>query len=206
MIIMRAMTSQTLPRLLTSAVQRVARTMPVVVVTGARQTGKSTLVRDLLPGRRAYHTLDDLDIRALAERAPDELVERPGPLVLDEVQRVPDLLSAVKQAVDRDRRPGRYILTGSANLLLMRSVSESLAGRAAYLALWPMTRRERLGQGRAGRWSELLDHPCEAWPEILAGSDPAPADWRGVALEGGYPVQALEYTHPGDGVHWFPRG
>ena len=197
------MAAQSLPRLLTSAVQRVARTMPVVVVTGARQTGKSTLVRDLLPGRRAYHTLDDLDIRALAERTPDELVERPGPLVLDEVQRVPDLLFAVKRAVDRERRPGRYILTASANLLLMRSVSESLAGRAGYLALWPMTRRERLGQGRAGTWSDLLDHPCEDWPEILAGSDPAPADWREVANGGGYPVPAVEYADPADRAIWF---
>lgn len=139
-----------LPRLLTDTAQRVGNTMPVVVIAGARQTGKSTLVGDLLPGHRAYHTLDDLDVRALAERTPDELVERPGPMVLDEVQRVPDLLLAVKRAVDRERRAGRYILTGSANLLLMKSVSESLAGRAAYLSLWPMTRRERLGQGRAG--------------------------------------------------------
>lgn len=203
MIIMHTMANTPLPRLLTGAAQRVARTMPVVVVTGARQTGKSTLVRDLLPGRRAYQTLDDLDVWAQAERTPDELVERPGSLVLDEVQRVPDLLLAVKRAVDRDRRPGRYVLTGSANLLLMRSVSESLAGRAAYLTLWPMTRRERLGQGRAGLWSELLDHPCEDWPEILAGSDPAPEDWRAVASGGGYPVPAVEYDDPADRAIWF---
>ncbi|MDP2956105.1 MAG: ATP-binding protein [Longimicrobiales bacterium] len=130
-------------------------------------------------------------------------MERPGPLVLDEVQRVPDLLFAVKRAVDRERRPGRYVLTASANLLLMRSVSESLAGRAAYLALWPMTRRERLGQGGAGLWSDLLDHPCKDWPEILAGPEPAPADWRAVASEGGYPVPAVEYSDPADRAIWF---
>lgn len=177
--------------------------MPVVVVTGARQTGKSTLVADLLPGRRAYHTLDDLDVRALAERSPDELVGRPGPMVLDEVQRVPDLLLAVKRAVDRERQPGRYILTGSANLLLMKSVSESLAGRAAYLSLWPLTRRERLGQGRAGLWSELLGHPCEQWPEILNATDPEPGDWRQTVREGGYPVPAVEYTDPTDRAIWW---
>ena len=192
-----------MPRLLTDAVQRVARTMPVVVVTGARQTGKSTLVEDLLPGRRAYHTLDDLEVRALAERTPDELVGRPGPMVLDEVQRVPDLLLAVKRAVDRERQPGRYILTGSANLLLMKSVSESLAGRAAYLSLWPMTRRERLAQGRAGVWSELLGHPCEGWPEVLNATDPKPADWRQTVCEGGYPVPAVEYSDPTDRAIWF---
>ena len=177
--------------------------MPVVVVTGARQTGKSTLVADLLPGRRAYHTLDDLDVRALAEREPDELVGRPGPLVLDEVQRVPDLLLAVKRSVDRERQPGRYVLTGSANLLLMKSVSESLAGRAAYLSLWPMTRRERLGQGRAGLWSELLDRPCEEWPEVLGASHPEPADWRQTVREGGFPVPAVEYSDPEDRLIWF---
>lgn len=203
MIIIFAMTTPHLPRTLTDTVQRVARTMPVVVVTGARQTGKSTLVADLLPGRRAYHTLDDLDVRALAERTPDELVGRPGPMVLDEVQRVPDLLLAVKRAVDRERQPGRYILTGSANLLLARTVSESLAGRAAHLSLWPMTRRERLGQGRAGLWTELLDHPCDEWPDVLGAQEPVPVDWRQIAAEGGYPVPAIEHADPTDRAIWF---
>jgi predicted AAA+ superfamily ATPase len=203
MIIILVMADRNLPRLLTDTVQRVGRAMPVVVVTGARQTGKSTLVRDLLPGRRAYHTLDDLDVRALAERTPDELVGRPGPMVLDEVQRVPGLLLDVKRSVDRERRPGRYILTGSANLLLMKSVSESLAGRATYLSLWPMTRRERLGHGRAGLWSDLLDNPCEDWPEILTATDAEPAEWRTFAAEGGYPVPAVEYSDPADRGIWF---
>ncbi|MCA9739013.1 MAG: ATP-binding protein [Gemmatimonadetes bacterium] len=197
------MVPQLTPRVLTAAVQRVARTMPVVVVTGARQTGKSTLVADLLPGRRTYDSLDDLEVRALAERRPDELVGRPGAMVLDEVQRVPDLLLAVKRAVDRDRQPGRFVLTGSANLLLMKSVSESLAGRAAYLSLWPMTRRERLGLGRAGLWSELLEHPSEDWPDVLAGADPTAADWRALAAEGGYPVPALKHADPEDRAIWF---
>ena len=74
-----------------------------------------------------------------------------GPVTLDEVQREPELLRAVKRAIDRDRTPGRFLLTGSANLLLMRQVSESLAGRASYLTLWPMTRREQRGLGRCGR-------------------------------------------------------
>ena len=66
-------------------------------------------------------------------------------MTIDEVQREPNLLHAVKLAIDRQRQPGRFLLTGSANLLLMRRVSESLAGRASYLTLWPMTRREQLG-------------------------------------------------------------
>ena len=77
-------------------------------------------------------------------------------MTLDEVQREPDLLRAVKRAIDRRRRPGSFLLTGSANLLLMRRVSESLAGRASYLTLWPMTRREQRGLGRCGLWDDLL--------------------------------------------------
>ena len=74
-----------------------------------------------------------------ARRDPDALVGGTQPVTLDEVQRQPDLLHAVKRAVDRQRRPGQFLLTGSANLLLMERVSESLAGRASYLTLWPLT-------------------------------------------------------------------
>ncbi len=130
--------------------------MPAVVVTGARQTGKSTLVQGLAPaaGRR-YLSLDDLDVLDAARRDPEALVGGEEPVTLDEVQREPDLLHAVKRAIDRRRRPGRFVLTGSANLLLMRRVSESLAGRASYLTLWPMTRREQRGLGRCGAWEKL---------------------------------------------------
>ena len=177
--------------------------MPVVVVTDARQTGKSTLVRELLPGRRPYYSLDDLDIRAQAERAPDELLGRAQTMVLDEVQRVPDLLIAVKGAVDQRRRRGRYVLTGSANLLLMRRVSESLAGRASYLNLWPMTRREVLGLGRPGVWEELLVQPAERWLDVIAEQDVEPADWRSAARRGGYPVPAVELSARDDRAIWF---
>lgn len=203
MIIIYIMNSPLLPRLLTASVDRVARTMPVVVVTGARQTGKSTLVRELLPGGRPYYSLDDLDVLEQAERSADELVRRAERLVLDEVQRAPDLLLAVKRAVDERRRPGRFVLTGSANLLLMRRVSESLAGRAVYLSVWPMTRRELLGLGRAGIWSELLEHPVDAWPEIVAAQQVEGADWREVARRGGYPVPAVELRDAEDRAIWF---
>lgn len=203
MIIIHTVNKPILPRLLTTSVTRVARAMPVVVVTGARQTGKSTLVRELLPGRRPYYSLDDLDIRAQAERSPGELVERAERLVLDEVQRVPELLLAVKRAVDERRRPGRYVLTGSANLLLMRRVSESLAGRATYLTLWPLTRREIQGMGRAGAWSDLFDHPSDDWPDVLTTRETGTDDWRDLARRGGYPVPAVELGDPEDRAIWF---
>jgi hypothetical protein len=106
------------------------RVMPAVVVTGARQAAKSTLVQRLVPGNRRYASLDDLDVLDTARRDPEALIGGKGPMTLDEVQREPDLLRDVKRAIDRDRKPGRFLLTGSANLLLMRQVSESLAGRS----------------------------------------------------------------------------
>ena len=155
-----------LPRLVDDALAARLTVMPAVVLTGARQTGKSTLVEKLVPGERRYRSLDDFDVRDAARRDPEALLGGNDPLTLDEVQREPGLLTAVKRAIDRDRRPGRFLLTGSANLLLMRQVSESLAGRASYLTLWPMTRREQLGLARAGRWDELLATPDAQWRDV----------------------------------------
>ena len=177
--------------------------MPAVVVTGARQTGKSTLVEKLVPGDRRYRSLDDFDVRDAARRDPEALLGGDDPLTLDEVQREPGLLTAVKRAIDRDRRPGRFLLTGSTNLLLMRQVSESLAGRASYLTLWPMTRREQLGLARAGRWDELLATPEAKWRDLLAAGDDAEEDWQALALRGGFPTPALELKAPADRAIWF---
>jgi hypothetical protein len=191
------------PRLLSPAIDETARVMPVVVVSGARQTGKSTLVRELIPGNRAFFTLDDLDTRAQAERSPGDLVARAESMILDEVQRAPELLLAVKQAVDEDRRPGRFLLTGSANLLMMQRVSESLAGRAAYLTLRPLTRREIGGEPRAGLWPELMENSVRTWRDLItAGAGPR-EEWSDVCRRGGYPVPALELETAQDRAIWF---
>ena len=193
-----------LPRLAAPALGRAASVMPVTVLTGARQTGKSTLVRDLAPaGRRPYFTLDDLDILDQASSASDDLVARADRLTLDEVQRAPRLLLAVKRAVDRRRVAGRFVLTGSANLLLMHQISETLAGRATYLTLWPMTRREQLGMGRGGIWQELLDAKDDEWPGVVAAQRSAPEDWRGLARRGGYPVPATDLHSDDERATWF---
>src|SRR5581483_8979938 len=107
------------------------------------------------------------------------------------------------RAIDRDRRPGRFLLTGSANLLLMRQVSESLAGRASYLTLWPMTRREQRGEGRAGRWEELLAARDEDWLDLLAAGDDQAEDWRQLARRGGFPTPALELGTARQRAIWF---
>jgi len=192
-----------LPRLVGAALAERLRVMPAVVVTGARQTGKSTLVEQLVSGKRRYATLDDLDVLDAARRDPEVLLGGPGAVTLDEVQRAPDLLRAVKRAIDRDRKPGRFLLTGSANLLLMRQVSESLAGRASYLTLWPMTRREQRGLGACGRWEELLATPDTDWLDLLAGADGSADNWVDLALRGGFPTPALSLNSAAERRVWF---
>ena len=179
---------------------------PVTVVSGARQTGKSTLVRAMPElADRPYLTLDEPELRDQARADPASLLSRGMELVLDEVQRAPDLLLAIKAAVDRDhpRRPGRYVLTGSANFLLMERVSESLAGRAHYLKLWPLTRRERLGMGRTGIWTELLSSPARDWPELVRRQGVPPEDWRAVCAVGGLPVPAHHLASAAERTLWF---
>ena len=177
--------------------------MPAVVVTGARQTGKSTLAEQLVPGRRRYLSLDELDVLDAARRDPEVLVGGSDPVTLDEVQREPGILRAVKRAIDRDRLAGRFLITGSANLLLMRQVSESLAGRASYLTLWPMTRREQRGLGRAGLWDELLAARDDQWLDLLTAQPDTSEDWRALARRGGFPTPSVELTTSQQRAIWF---
>lgn len=193
---------KTLSRMVGKALSQRLRVMPAVVVTGARQTGKSTLAAELVDGGRRYATLDDLDVLDAARRDPELLVGGKDAVTIDEVQREPNLLRAVKRAIDRDRRPGRFLITGSANLLVMRQVSESLAGRASYLTLWPMTRREQRGLGTCGRWDELLATEESGWRDMLSqGSEPE--NWQALARRGGFPTPALQLADDADRRIWF---
>ena len=188
---------------MTAALNQRLKVMPAVVVTGARQTGKSTLVKELTPEKRTYFSLDDMDVFELARQNPEALTGGAANVTLDEVQREPDLLLAVKRAIDSDRQPGRFLLTGSANLLLMQGVSESLAGRASYLTLGPMTRREQIGLGRCGLWEEIVSGKDVDWPQILAADDTQPEDWREFAKRGGFPTPALHMAAADDRKVWF---
>lgn len=215
MIIIDTMNSLILPRAVGRRLEGMMKVMPAVVVSGARQTGKSTLARSFgqaessspgattdRPGRR-YLSLDDLDVVDLARRDPGALVRGTGPITLDEVQREPELLGAVKREIDRLRRPGRFLLTGSANLLLMGRVSESLAGRASYLTLWPMTRREQKGLGRCGIWERLFEAPDDQWLEVVSESGSTEDDWRALVRRGGFPVPAVHLDTPEARAIWF---
>jgi uncharacterized protein len=192
-----------LPRLVQPRLGALLDVFPVAVVTGARQTGKSTLVRrPELGGDRLYLSLDDVILRDQARRDPDLFLERAERLVIDEIQHAPDLLLAIKRRVDRHRRRGQYILAGSSDLLLQRDVSESLAGRAGYLTLWPLTRREQLGFGAAGMWRDLLTEPPARWVDLLE-SQVAPAEpWQPLARRGGYPVPAYELATSEQRADW----
>lgn len=192
-----------LPRLVGPALTARLAAMPAVVVTGARQTGKSTLSQHLVPGSRRFWSLDELDVLDAARRDPDLLVGGGDAVTIDEVQREPNLLRVVKRAIDRSRNPGRFLITGSANLLLMRQVSESLAGRASYLTLWPMTRGEQLGEGRAGRWDDLLASSDAEWLDVLEPGRAEAEDWRALALRGGFPTPAVEMRRSADRAVWF---
>jgi predicted AAA+ superfamily ATPase len=194
-----------LPRALQGSLDQALRSFPVVVVTGSRQTGKSTLVRALEKDSspRPYLTLDNLEILERARQQPDALVRNADRVTLDEVQRSPDLLLAVKRAVDEQRVAGRFLLTGSANLLLMQKISESLAGRAAYLTLWPLTRREQIGLGEAGAWERLFAAPDQDWRDLLLAEQDTAEDWRPLAMRGGYPVPAHELRDTEERALWF---
>ena len=143
-----------LPRRLAPAVQAALQDTPVVCVLGPRQSGKTTLVQSLAP-ERAFISLDDPGYLYTAATDPAGFIASlPQEVTLDEVQRVPGLLSAIKLEVDRNRRPARFLLTGSANLLLLPKVTESLAGRMEIAQLHPLTEAEKAR--RPGRFVQAL--------------------------------------------------
>lgn len=131
-------------RTLEPALRRAANEFPVVVLTGPRQAGKTTLLQHVFANRYRYVSLEPPDVRGSAEADPRGfLATHAPPVIFDEVQYAPDLLIYIKEAVDRQRDwAGQYLLTGSQNLLLLERVSESLAGRTAMLRLLPLSQRE----------------------------------------------------------------
>jgi predicted AAA+ superfamily ATPase len=125
------------PRFSAELVATALKDTPVVMVTGPRQCGKTTLVRDLVAGNREFITMDDDTVLAAVRSDPTGLVRALDRTTIDEVQRVPDLLRAIKKSVDQDRRASRFLWTGSANILTLPQVSESLAGRIEIVSLLP---------------------------------------------------------------------
>lgn len=186
------------PRWLQGQLKLALRTMPVVVLTGARQTGKTTLARNLQPQRR-YLTLDDLDVLDQARHNPDSLLANP-PLTIDEAQRAPELLLAIKRRVDKARNPGDFLITGSAQFPLMRGVVDSLAGRAVYLDLSSFCPLEWQGDPGA---TDLFDCLFDPDSDFKAWASSAVCDgWREWVVRGGLAPALLCPTEEARGL-WF---
>ncbi len=169
-----------LPRRLGPRLIRLTQTFPVVVLARARQVGKTTLIRDLLGSTFDIVTLDAaLDVES-ARADPDLfLANHRGPLVIDEVQYAPELVAALKRSVDADRRPGRFVLTGSQQWSVMRSLAESLAGRAVFLDLSGFDLAERVGRGdRPGWLGTWLDDPARLIEGPLGRLPGLPPPWE----------------------------
>ncbi len=161
----------------------------VVFVAGARQVGKTTLTRDIAERehRLVRLNLDDDDVRRAARDDPAGFVAAlPGPALIDEVQRAPDLLLAIKSAVDRDPRPGQFLLTGSANILVSRKVKDALTGRIDTITLWPLSESEV----RGGKLN-FVDRLFAAAPPWIEGAPVGRDAFASILAAGGYPEARL---------------
>lgn len=176
-----------LPRALAATMRRVMSTFPVMMVTGARQSGKTTLLVNEFGKTHRYVSMDRPDVRDRALSDPIAfLQENPPPLILDEIQQATGLLPYIKDRVDTDRSPGQWLLTGSQKFQFMRGVGETLAGRVAVLELDPLSVRELCSLPAPASFDDLIARtftgetsPCEG-----EHTTPSLSDWM---LRGGYP-------------------
>jgi len=169
------------PRLIEARIAEAMTDTPVVLVAGPRQAGKTTLVRQMSEQGLRYLTLDDELTLLAAKEDPVGMIRSLDRAVIDEIQRAPQLLLAIKKSVDEDRRPGRFLLTGSANLMALPTVADSLAGRMETLSLLPLSQSEI--QGNSANW---LDAAFTG--KILNANHPVVADELiETVLRGGYP-------------------
>ncbi len=162
-------------------IRRAVKEFPAVVLTGPRQSGKTTLLKHIFGDKYRYVSLEPPDVRAAAAEDPRGFMEMyPPPVIFDEIQYVPDLLPYIKEKIDARRDLyGQFLITGSQNLLLVERVTESLAGRAAMLRLLPLSRREVLGNPQKklpweakGQGPEEKASPTGLWKEFLRGGYP----------------------------------
>jgi len=181
------------PRQLAEHVRTALADTRVVVVLGARQVGKSTLVEQVSridPPRSLVSLDDDVTLRRAVADPTGYVADLRTPVTIDEVQRAPSLLLAIKRSVDLDQRPGRFLLTGSANLLTAPTISDALTGRTEYLRLWPFSQAEL--HGTPPRFIASL---FEAAPPPIAGADTGRRAYAEMLVTGGFP-EAVRRSAP----------
>lgn len=178
---MTASTSKLFPRFAANRVTTALKDTPVVMVNGPRQCGKTTLIREFASKNRTYTTLDDDTVLESIRNDPSGFVRGLDTTIVDEVQRAPELLRAIKKSVDADGRPGRFLLTGSANVLALPQVSESLAGRMEIITLLPLGRSEILSKPPTFLKNALVGEIAKPFEAIVSD------DLIRAVLVGGYP-------------------
>ena len=161
---------------------------PVVLITGPRRAGKTTLVRKMGEAGRTYITLDDQTALEAARADPSGFIRGLDRAIIDEIQRAPDLLLAIKKTVDEDYRPGRFLLTGSANVLTLPRVADSLAGRMETLRMLPLSHAEIVG-ARPTFLERLFAGALEGDKQAIVGDDLVQ-----LALMGGFPEAIARET------------
>lgn len=181
------------PRHLTSLLDVAMKDTPVVLINGPRQSGKTTLVKKYAPDL-PYFTLDDDNILNAAKQDPIGFVNRLEKGIIDEVQRAPELLRAIKYSIDQNRQPGRFLLTGSANLLALPQIGDSLAGRMEILTLLPLSLSEI--ERRDPMFFEYALN--QSWPLHTTNKK---IDCISQALSGGYP-EMLTRSEPNRRSAW----
>ncbi|PBN42249.1 ATP-binding protein [Sphingobium sp. D43FB] len=174
--------SDMLPRHSTQRILEALQDTRVVLLAGPRQAGKTTLARSLSEKGRTYLTLDDATTLSAARADPAGLVRDLDQAIIDEVQRAPDLLLAIKESVDRDPRPGRFLLTGSANLMTLPRIADSLAGRMEIIRLLPLAQSEILAQPPPRFLASLFASRTPVSGTLRIGGDLVD-----LVLAGGYP-------------------
>lgn len=174
-----------IPRGIDGELRDILSVSRAAAITGPRQAGKSTLARQLQTAGIVpnFYSLDDAGLRAAAQNDPDGFVlSLKRPAAIDEVQRAPELMLAVKQILDRDPAPGQLLLTGSADLITLKVVADALPGRVEYVNLWPLAQAEIVGSEVS-----IIDRLLEGMPPQISGAPKGRGAIAEVILEGGFP-------------------